>query len=119
MALFSGLAHAGIYQSATILAPESEATVHDNNGNLTVTVVVSPLLRADNGDYLLLMMDGIEVAKGTEQSIELKNIDRGTHTLKIEVRAKNGAVLHTSAPVTFHMWRASSLFPPSERKIQN
>lgn len=119
MALVSGIAHAGVYQTAKIIAPEPEATIHDNNGNLTVTVMLSPSLRTNDGDYFLLTMDGTEAARGTEQSIGLKNIDRGTHTLQIEIRAKDGALLLTSAPVIFHMWRASILFPVPERANQN
>ena len=39
--------YAGGYQSVRIVAPESETTVHDNNGNLAVAVEVSPLLNAE------------------------------------------------------------------------
>lgn len=118
-ALVAGVAHAGAYQAARILAPEFDATVHDNNGNLTVAIDISPAIAVDSGDYFLLLLDGMEVARGTEQNIALKNIDRGSHTLQIEVRAKDGALLMTSKLVSFYMWRASALFPAPENRPQN
>lgn len=104
-------AYAGGYETAVILAPEADATVHDNQGNLTVTVALTPAIRRDAGDYLLLLMDGAEVARGIDARFELKNIDRGTHRLQLEVRSADGALILASAPVSFQMWRASILFP--------
>ncbi len=107
-ALITFPAHAEDYQSAQIVSPEPDATIHDNNGNVTVTAVVSPTLRA--GDRLALLLDGKTVAAGSQQSFELNDIDRGTHTLRVQVQAPDGTVLITSPPVEFHMWRASLLF---------
>jgi hypothetical protein len=114
MVFFSYIVHAGEYQTVKILVPEAEASVHDNNGNLTVTVEISPAILTDGGDYLVLLMDGAEVARGVEPRFELKDIDRGTHTLQIQVRSADGTVIFTSAIVNFLMWRASALFPTPE-----
>lgn len=102
--------YAGGYQSVRIVAPESETTVHDNNGNLAVTVEVSPLLHAEVGDRLILLLDGNAVASGHDQYFELTAIDRGSHTLRARVKAADGSTLATSPPVKFYMWRASRLF---------
>ena len=109
-ALISYPAHAGGYQAVRIVAPESEQTVHDNSGNLAVTVAVSPPLRTGVGDRLLLQLDGKTVASGSGQRFELKNIDRGTHTLQARVKGADGTVFATSPQVVFHMWQASRLF---------
>lgn len=108
-ALIACPAHAEDYQSARIVSPEPDATIHDNNGNVAVTAEVSPPLRA--GDRLALLLDDNTVAAGSKQSFELNDIDRGTHTLRVQVQAPDGTVLITSPPVEFHMWRASLLFP--------
>jgi hypothetical protein len=110
-ALIPRIAHADVYQSVRIIAPKPETTVHDNNGNIAVTVAVSPPLRAGAGDRLTLLLDGKSVASGTALSYELKDIVRGSHTLRVRVKAADGTALATSPPVKFHMWRASRLFP--------
>lgn len=108
--LISCLAHADGYQAVRIVAPEPDATVHDNSGNLAVTVEVLPPLRAEAGDRLTLLLDGKAVASGFEQRFELTGIDRGRHTLRVQVKAADGTILATSPPVKFQMWRASRLF---------
>ena len=109
-ALISCLAYAGSYGGVRIVAPEPDTTVHDNNGNLTVTVEVSPGLDAAGGDQLTLLLDDQAVASGFRQNFELEGIDRGMHTLQAQVNAADGTVRATSPPVTFYMWRASRLF---------
>jgi hypothetical protein len=108
--LASSFAHADGYQSVQIIAPEPEATVHDNNGNLAVRIKIVPPLRAAAGDRLAILLDGKTVAGGAAQSYELTAIDRGSHTLQVRVKTAEGRVLVTSPPVKFHMWRASRLF---------
>lgn len=98
------------YQSVSIVAPQPETTIHNNNGNLDVTVAVSPPLHTGNGDVLTILLDDKAVASGTRHRYKLKGIDRGTHTLAAQVTAADGKVLITSEPVTFYMWRASRLF---------
>jgi hypothetical protein len=107
--LAAGQAMAQDYQSLRIVAPEQEATVHDNNGNVTVKVRVSPSLRA--GDKIALLLDGAVVESGHKTRFALSGIDRGTHTLAARVAGAQGAVLIESETVTFHMWQASRLFP--------
>ncbi len=98
------------YQSVSIASPQPETTIHNNNGNLDVTVAVSPPLRTANGDVLTILLDDKAVASGTRLHYKLKGIDRGTHTLAAQITAADGKVLITSEPVTFYMWRASRLF---------
>lgn len=110
-AFISHIAHAEAYQSVRIVAPKPDTTVHDNNGSLSVTVAVTSSLRS--GERLTLLLDGNAVASGPDLHFELKDIDRGSHTLRARVKAADGKVLATSPPVKFYMWRASRLFPES------
>jgi hypothetical protein len=108
-ALISSPVYADGYQAVRIVAPKAEETVHSNSGYLAVTVAVStPSAKA--GGHLSLLLDGKTVATGSEQHFVLKGIDRGSHTLRLQVNAADGTVLATSPQVTFHMWRASRLF---------
>jgi hypothetical protein len=109
-ALLAAPCYAQNYQSVRIVAPEPEATIHDNNGRLTIAIAISPPLRREAGDRLTLLLDDKAVAEGQKLKFRLKNIDRGSHSLQVQVNAADGTVLATSPPVTFHMWRASRLF---------
>lgn len=46
IALISCSAYADGYQVVRIISPKPDTTVHDNSGNLVVTVAVSPPLQA-------------------------------------------------------------------------
>jgi hypothetical protein len=96
-------------QAVRIVAPKPGVTVHSNSGNLAVTVAVSPPLTKFGG-HLSLLLDGKTVARGTGQHFVLKGIERGGHTLRLEVNAADGTVLATSPQLTFQMWRASRFF---------
>ncbi|HUV98862.1 MAG TPA: hypothetical protein VMV70_06325 [Gallionella sp.] len=101
-------AYADGYRVARIVSPKPDATVHNNSGNLVVTVATSPPLHA--GDRITLLLDGRTVSSGYGQRFQLQGINRGSHTLRVHVNAPDGKVLAVSAPVTFHMWQASRLF---------
>lgn len=115
--LISCLAHADGHQSVRIVSPEPDATVHDNNGDLTVMVEVSPPLHAETGDYLAVLLDGKAAAKGTTNFFELKSIDRGSHTLRVRVKAADGTVIASSPTLKFFMWRASRLFRGARAQV--
>ena len=93
----------------TIREPQADATVHDNSGNLRVAVEVAPALRP--GERLVITIDGVAVAQGTSMVFDIAGVDRGTHDVQASVVDASGAVRGASAPVTFHLWRASRLFP--------
>jgi hypothetical protein len=103
-------AYAGSYSYVRIVAPHADETVHDNNGNLTVKIKVSPPLNTVAGDYLTLLLDNNAVASGTNLSFALNGINRGSHTLQLKVNAADGTVQTSSPQVTFHMWQASRKF---------
>ncbi len=104
-------AYAGNYESVQVVSPQPEETIHNNNGDVEVTVSASPSLNHATGDRYTLLLDGAVVASGTRGHFSLTNIDRGAHTLVVQVVSADGAVLVASEPLTFHMWRASRLFP--------
>jgi hypothetical protein len=97
----------------TVTAPRSDETIHDNNGTLAVTVSLQGAALGE-GRRLRALIDGQPY--GGDQStlgFSLNDIDRGEHTLQVQLIDANGVVLATSIPVRFHMWRASALSPLS------
>ncbi len=109
------LACAQGYDVVRIDSPVAETTIHDNNGDLEIDVSVSPPLDERKGDYFTLLLDGQVVASGPLTHFGLTGIDRGAHTLEVQVNSSDGKVLATSAPVTFYMWRVSALFKNPNR----
>lgn len=96
-----------------IISPRDQETIHDNSGNITVT------LRARLGDRqrVRLLLDGAPAGDDTDRmTINLEGIDRGEHTLKALVVDDKGRVHAASPAITFHMWRASSQFPARKPK---
>jgi hypothetical protein len=77
-AFISCFAYAGGHHNLRIVAPGPDETVHDNSGNLVVTIAISPPLHAEAGDRLALLLDGKTVASGFGRRFGLKGIDRGS-----------------------------------------
>jgi len=93
------------YESITITQPANDSPVRENNGNLEVGIDLSPALKT--GHHFVLLMDGVPVAEGQSTTLRLQNVDRGTHTLQVQVVDDNGNVIISSESVTFHMLRIS------------
>jgi hypothetical protein len=91
------------YTRVAVVSPAHDEAVRQNDGNITVSVIVEPMLSP--GDHIALFLDGQEIAAAASTSIPLENIDRGTHQLQVEVRAANGTVRIRSESVTFHLLR--------------
>ncbi len=99
------------YVSLRIVSPEPDETVHDNRGRVRVIVDLWPPLRADQEDRLTLWLDGRATAQMDGMEHLLVNLDRGTHTVQVQVDARSGAMLIRSEPVVFHLYHASRFMP--------
>jgi hypothetical protein len=102
------------YDSMKIVEPENDATIRDNQGVVRVGVVLDPPLMIKQGHKIQFYLNGEPhgIPVGTT-SISFSNLDRGSYTLTTSVVDASGAVLMTSAPVTFHLHRESVLNPNS------
>lgn len=92
------------YKQVVITSPANDETIRDNAGNITIQGSVSPALRQELGHQLRWTMDG-EVLEQQGLILRLTNVDRGTHTVQLEVIDGEGEVLASSQPVTFHLRR--------------
>jgi hypothetical protein len=102
------------YKSVKIIAPENDATIRDNQGIVSVQVVLDPPLMTTQGHKIQFYLNGEPhgIPVGTT-SISFSNLDRGTYTLSTSVMNTDGVVLMSSAPVVFHLHRESLLNPNS------
>ncbi|MDZ7661489.1 DUF4124 domain-containing protein [Thiohalophilus sp.] len=88
----------------TITSPRNDESIRANAGNVTLQGNVQPALRG--GHQLRWRLDG-EPLEQTGAAVNLTNVDRGTHTVKLEVVDNDGEVLAASPGVTFHLLRRS------------
>lgn len=96
------------YTSLSIVTPTNDQTIPTGHaGNVEVSGVLSPGLRA--GDTIYLLDQQSVIRKGRRTSFSLTNLSRGEHKLQLVVKDKNGKELISSHPVTIHVHRASVL----------
>jgi hypothetical protein len=61
---------------------------------------------------LIALLDGKQYGtQQTDTSFVMQGVDRGERTLQVQLVDADGAVIASSAVVTFYLWRASALFP--------
>lgn len=91
--------------------PGNGETIHNNLGEVPVAVTL-PSTALDAGNRLRVLLDGKPYgADQKTREFTLTNVDRGEHTLQVQIIDARNTVLAGSNSVTFYMWRASKLFP--------
>ncbi len=99
-------AKANKYKSVSIVSPQDDEGVRSNPGNITIQFTSSPALNVEAGDRFQLMMDGTPVLTSDKTSVILTNVDRGTHTIQVNIiSGESGKPIKSSKPSTFHMLR--------------
>ena len=91
------------YTALEIVSPADDEPIRENMGNITVVTNVSP--RLQSGHVVRLLMDGSVAQEGPQGTFSLANVDRGTHTIAVEIADETGNVLIRSSDSTFHMLR--------------
>jgi hypothetical protein len=92
------------YKSLSIVQPTDQATIRNNQGSVLVNADIEPALKPEN--LLQIIFDGNPWGKPQPNlSFGFNNINRGTHTIAVQVLDKNGNMLLTSKPVQFFMQR--------------
>lgn len=95
-----------VYSQVSIVQPKMNETLHSNTGDVQVGITIVPGLQ--RGDTFTIYLDGKEVRKGiTQTSVNLTNVDRGSHTLKVTVFDKNGVSIISSKSIIFHLRKAA------------
>jgi hypothetical protein len=98
------------YTKFDITSPVNDETIRDAAGSFGVKLALEPALDVTAGHYINLQIDGkTRVSKTTKQDINLKFIDRGSHSISAEIRDVTGKLLKASNSVTIHLHRTSTL----------
>jgi uncharacterized protein DUF4124 len=100
------------YEVLSIATPRPDESIRENAGNLIITVSTTPEIATTEGHSLEVLLDGKVMSSGSDKTIALTNVDRGTHQLSAQITNSDGDVLITSPAVEFHMLRASRLNVP-------
>lgn len=96
------------YETLVIEVPANDAAIRANNGELAVRVKLYPRLDNEAKHRFRVVIDGEARPSLFDRSrMVVKEVDRGTHSLQVEVVDKDGKVLKRSKPVTFHLLRTS------------
>lgn len=84
-----------IYSRLEIVEPANDSTVRDQ-GNFTVKVATEP--RILSGHRIRLLLDGGVVGESKRKlTFDLTNVDRGTHTLTVEIVDNRRKVVQSSS----------------------
>lgn len=94
--------------SITLNNPIDQQTIRSNSGQLLIDFSAYPTL-VDGYTSKIYINDELKQTTENTNQILLTNIDRGEHTLKIELTLTDGKIIAYSKPVTFYMHRATQL----------
>jgi len=100
------------YRKFEISTPVNDQNFVNTGGQVKVTLRIDPALQS--GHQLILTLDGQPVTsfpRNTAQ-FDLKEISRGTHTVRGEIQDGRGTRLQETAPVTFYVRQESMAKPP-------
>jgi hypothetical protein len=93
----------GEYSRLEIISPQNDSVIHSDDGKVMVNAVVEPLVNLKEGHYLVLYLDGTEVASGTSPQFMLSNIEHGTHVLSIAVLDQSRHEVKRSSAISFSL----------------
>lgn len=94
----------------SIVQPEEQGTVRDNTGSVYVSGKIMPMFQ--RGLRVRLLMDGKPQSEPQNNTVFiLRDVDRGEHTLQMELFDQNGKLIATSPVTTFYLHRASVISP--------
>lgn len=90
-----------------ITSPSDEGTVRNNNGDLKIITNITPD-RPSKARYRLFL-DGVPQGQLQEAPVFfLTNIDRGAHTLKVQLVDQTGKEIASSEMITVYMHRKTA-----------
>ena len=80
-----------LYKTFIITNPADGSGLRSNTGNITISVMLEPALRANH--KIVITLDSKEISNGSAKSVSVQNVDRGTHSIGASVIAGSGKKL--------------------------
>lgn len=99
-----------VKHTINIIQPEQEATIRDNTGSVHISGSIKPSF--EPGFRVRLLLNG--QVQGEPQSstvFVLRDVDRGEHTIQLELIDQSGKLIATSSVTTFFLHRARLISP--------
>lgn len=94
-----------VYKEISIVKPEQDETLRDNEGNITVFVALSPVLV--KGDYIKVILDGVELEEQYHTTVlNIAGVERGEHQVAVAVYDAKGMQQLVSEAHRFFMHQA-------------
>ncbi len=94
----------------SISSPQSEQTIRDNEGRITVQNQLSPALNDKDPLQLMLYVDGNRFGCNTASlSCVAMNVARGAHQLRTELVSQSGKILASSESITVYLFRVTAI----------
>ena len=91
------------YSKFSIVSPTNDETIW-NAPQLTVSLQIKPALNTNQGHTTWLLMDGKPMVKNSQSlALQIGRSDRGSHTLKAQIRNKKGKILKSTRTITIHI----------------
>ena len=99
-----------IAYTLSISSPQSEQTIRDNEGRISVQNQLSPAITAEDPAQLVLYVDGNRYGCSTASlSCEATNVERGAHQLRSELVSQSGKILASSESITVYLFRVTAI----------
>src|SRR5690606_37165022 len=92
------------YETVAIAYPEPDSAVNSGSGDFSVIMNITPDLQGEH--FLRLTLDGQAQPLTKGPAIPLSNVDRGTHTLSVDI-VEGETVVQSAEPVSFTIHRPS------------
>lgn len=97
-----------------ISQPNHQQTIRNNSGRVEIAADITPSLRHDY--QYRLKLDGKHIQKPHASAhFVLNDVDRGEHSIVLELINDQQRVIATSEAVTFYLFRASTLHNSSSQ----
>jgi hypothetical protein len=110
--LTSSLAASADVPVLTITQPSHQQTIHDNIGEVPVAVALQDA-ELTPGRHLRVLLDGKPYGeKRRTRSFALGHVERGEHTLGVQLVDETNTVVAASPTITFYLQQHSCLLPP-------
>ncbi len=99
-----------IAYTLSIASPQSEQTIRDNEGRITVQNQLSPAMPEGEQSQLVLYVDANRYGCNTASlSCEATNVERGAHQLRTELISQSGKILASSESITVYLFRVTAI----------
>lgn len=97
------------YSAVTFVKPDNDQAIRANGGVFPVKVASQPALNTKAGDHYVVLVDGEKHQTSESASFNLENMNRGSHSISVQIQNSKGQVLASSSSITIHVLRASVL----------